>query len=796
MSPYSYYQYNSFLVGALLTREEREKHNILTASEPPDLKYLNNLGSVSALYLYTNTPPHGYGSQAPKVAETVNRAYSFNYKKDSSRRLETPAGNVERLQWEKGDGEFPFGRIHGNFIAKEVRIMAEKFLTQNQMLIDQCAEDIIEPVLHGNSDVLTKGRQTLDSLTNSSVTASIAYKRVHDLYKENLGLEASTILDWIKGYFQLMEKDECSIKESDIVENEKIIYNKTNKMYINKRVQRKISKNRRYEGGKRVKRRLVQIGTRFASYIKHKERGKLDRRAIASANMVLRAFFLIIEEFHLSLGKSLPGSTISIGGEEKKRKIISNLSNANLRSSTAKYVIQGTEDATKWNECLSPAVFGIMHKTFFDKETRKRLGLPESTQFGELFSHVAVSGNFLMALKSIQLGLGPIASDDSEYRRLKWHELDRFNENSKDWLREILRRGIDEDNFISASPGMLMGMLNAGSTTLGLLPVNHNFDQEEMSVVTLRSSDDSMSVYMGKSSVLLKKCIAMNKRNLEMVGINLSDKKTHFFKEGFGEFTSWYMDGNFVAQYGVETSSIRPQGKNPPDDFHSIAKGTSTSLSTLSINHLGASAKLRLGVLGVRRLWRIERNPVKREGVSDNVLLLSDGGRSLWNCANCHLEESCLKERYCTNEVEKQYLLRVRNPHNPFSLEPEEDSTYSKELGGLQLTIAETPRSAFHYAKRTNRTATTSSRRDMFKEERAYGESIKMIKSIDPTTNISYPNTSVKINKHLYSVLQVERHQVDLSEEEEELFKKALDILQGIEVVEDEDVPFEHPIPD
>lgn len=59
--------------------------------------------------------------------------------------------------------------------------------------------------------------------------------------------------------------------------------------------------------------------TSFCACLKSKERGKWERRAIASANMVLRAHLSIVEKFHLILSKPLEGSVIGCGGEEKKR---------------------------------------------------------------------------------------------------------------------------------------------------------------------------------------------------------------------------------------------------------------------------------------------------------------------------------------------------------------------------------------------------------------------------------------------------------------------------------------------
>lgn len=168
-------------------------------------------------------------------------------------------------------------------------------------------------------------------------------------------------------------------------------------------------------------------------------------------------------------------------------------------------------------------------------------------------------------------------------------------------------------NFLRASPGMLMGLLNAGLTTVGLLASNFQMETSQQKVVTLRSSDDSMPVYVGDGWGNVEDCVSKHRTNLEMISINLSTKKTLFFPTKYGEYTSWYQDGNFVSQYGVETAAIRPQGQNPPDDFHSVAKGVTVALQTLTINPLGATIRLKLGLDGVRRLWRIERNPNKEK---------------------------------------------------------------------------------------------------------------------------------------------------------------------------------------
>lgn len=62
----------------------------------------------------------------------------------------------------------------------------------------------------------------------------------------------------------------------------------------------------------------------WCSYIKHGEIGKKNRRAIASANALLRMFLFLID-VHLTFSEELTGSVAVIGGEAKKFKFILNL---------------------------------------------------------------------------------------------------------------------------------------------------------------------------------------------------------------------------------------------------------------------------------------------------------------------------------------------------------------------------------------------------------------------------------------------------------------------------------------
>lgn len=125
------------------------------------------------------------------------------------------------------------------------------------------------------------------------------------------------------------------------------------------------------------------------------------------------------------------------------------------------------------------------------------------------------------------------------------------------------------------------------------------------------------------------------------------------------------------------------------------------------MNHFGAEMKIRVGIDNVRRVWRVEYQPGKRDRVSGKVQVLSESvsGRNLWDQSNCHLEETSLKAHFAHTQKEKEYLLRIRNPASPFHAEAEEEVKYSVERGCLTIGEVETPRTAFHFIKRSHRAA-------------------------------------------------------------------------------------------
>lgn len=261
----------------------------------------------------------------------------------------------------------------------------------------------MEKFLITNSDILTRGRQTWDPIKRRSMPSPAAYQEMANLFKVNLRRDASNCFEWIQMFFEMCELDAIVTKKKEVEMRSKIRYDKIHKQRVTKQREIITYKKCVIKGRDNCRTYMFNLASEFCSYIKHGERAKLKRRAIASPNMIKRMFFKIIEQFHLDLSKDLQGSTISIGGEEKKRKIVTNLSSATTLAPT-KIKKQATQDATKWNECLSPECFLMMHRTFFDESVRIELNLPKPTDMETLFLRMCEASHLILANKRITFG--------------------------------------------------------------------------------------------------------------------------------------------------------------------------------------------------------------------------------------------------------------------------------------------------------------------------------------------------------------------------------------------------------
>lgn len=155
----------------------------------------------------------------------------------------------------------------------------------------------------------------------------------------NLGNIGSSCLDWLKATMRIFELKSIRYLTVEECDYKRKTYNhvtKQNNVKVEKRLKKTYKSTSSPAETKEV---MLRLTTRFASYIKHKERGKKDRRAICSAGIFLRMFLKVIEDLHLLISTDVKGSTISIGGELKKMKIANHLTVRSLAGGTAPFVI-------------------------------------------------------------------------------------------------------------------------------------------------------------------------------------------------------------------------------------------------------------------------------------------------------------------------------------------------------------------------------------------------------------------------------------------------------------------------
>lgn len=756
---------NSFL-NTVFTLNQRSD-----LQEPP-AEQLQELSSISALYIYSNPPPMGYGTPAPKVVESVLRAYSMNKNPPNNRTIVIDGYSIVDPVWHGDEKDFPWFEPANNFCPSFVYESALAFMQTNGENIIRVINDVMTDYATRNSDELTKGRQTYCPLTDSSLPCPRAYKNMVEFMQRNGAPSSMSILGMIMEFFKLMRKPGL---EAPIIQYTKI----TKKVRIGGKTHTTSSNRRKIKWtriiGDEQYKFLMNIARTFCTYIKHGERSHLERRAIASPNIIKRAFLSIIEEVHGRLGKLVEGSTISIGGEEKKNKIISTVES--LLADAEKLIRkQGTEDATKWNETLSAALFGMIQKTFLDPQSRRSIGLPPPTKFEEVYHDLAMSSHFILSIKRVTLGPGLQGKTELFHGEIPFTEEGKImvNAHTNEWLGNALPL-IEEGRFLNASPGMLMGMHNTLSTTVGLVPVNMLHESGSLCKV-LRSSDDSMSMHAGSNEEEVMWSIDLLYMELKLNAIAMSPKKTMVFKERFGEFTSWFQDEKLVSQFGPETTTLRPLGRNPYDDVFGAAKGTAVSLLNCSSNPFGAEVKLTLALNNIRSLYSIHRVPLSDQP-GRMVRVVADGGNSPYCIANCHLDESVIKEHLFGSGFDS-YFEKIRNPLNPFSRGTEETVYFSKDIGALATDFMDTPATVFSYVKRGNRTVKCKTGISNAQSEEEAQKVVDLINNLDYSTALRIPHEATSSAEFCKTNLMLLRGTLDLTPEEQQAFDCAVRSLE------------------
>lgn len=457
------------------------------------------------------------------MAESILRAEGYNKKRVNKERKIGPF-EVNCGFWEDTNMDYPFSEITGNWHPGEAYNMLREFKIKYFSEIQVCAERTLDHMLNENATVLTTGRQTWNPVQFSSNPSPTAYIDMMELLKRNREIDNHSLFTLTQILHSKKESKKRVTASFKYDLKKKRIYDKAKAQYYTKCLKRKVRQWIKIEGLENASRERIILASTFCSYIKHGERGKLKRRAIDSPNIILRAYFNIIEYFHLELGKLLPGTTISIGGDEKKQKIMKQVNTVSGMS--RKFMFTATQDATKFNECMNSDLFAMMHLVLFNH------GQPNQTETEEILCKVFTEGNFLLSQKRITLGSGPNCFDDTKAIHnnpdYSLDNLSRFNVETRKWIQGLSTRF--HQGYVRALPGMLMGMHNAAATTVSYIAEGYRQSPGSVFYKTLRSSDDALSVVSTETASDLIEAINVEFKCLKMLGVNIAESKSYWIQ--------------------------------------------------------------------------------------------------------------------------------------------------------------------------------------------------------------------------------------------------------------------------
>ncbi|KAF6215906.1 hypothetical protein GE061_000241 [Apolygus lucorum] len=233
----------------------------------------SSISMVSGNYIYTNSGPIGIGSPGPYVAESMERSYSYNRKKNKG--YEEDGIFINKGYWEEEDGEYPYDQILGNWHPDETRKMMDEMAELHKEKIREISFSTLEHLTYVNADTLTKGRQTWCPFTQSSVPSDVAFATMMQILKKNNIGPLVTLADFGLAIMTLwcrpvIETIQCTWKLEPVKQRKReTLQTQTRKRYKKITTWIKIEDT----GNNEVFLYVLDMARSFRSYIKHGERG-------------------------------------------------------------------------------------------------------------------------------------------------------------------------------------------------------------------------------------------------------------------------------------------------------------------------------------------------------------------------------------------------------------------------------------------------------------------------------------------------------------------------------------------
>nr|AVM87635.1 PB1 [Wenling hagfish influenza virus] len=552
----------------------------------------------------------------------------------------------------------------------------------------------VERIMNGETpSLLAAGRQTYNIATDRNSPAPVALANFLSIRPQNLPREQHVIPSNFKGMlYQTMKylADPGGVIVPNVKSQRISTQKRTAQGETIKRV--KLSEQEVHLTQQEFLVRAHSLNT----MVKGKERGKINKRAIATAGMPMRAMNLLIEAFARVLCEKSEESGLPVGGNRKKAKLRSMVNKAWLDSEGLKSACL-SGDNTKWNETQQPQAFATIMLTLLadvncTMHTKKVMCL----------------GFAMFMNKLAKLGPGIICRSKSEN---KWLQESCWDAHTRRACNAKLTKGLDKclgnrvGDSIWLPCGMLMGMYNMFSTINGILPFYDPMlpdKRYEYRYLGMQSSDDYTVTAQGTD---VRQCLLAFKHHIlvcKALAQNVSPKKTWACMsdpDAFFEFTSMYfIDGTFMPNTSMSIGSIRPAGKDESQDLDGMHQAIARSMTDDDLPVGTASTAMRLAVAMYRSMyripsvmsteWRTDRSVVCAQLTSNwtqeemRALLVSDGGDETRNLSTMRVPELACKIEGM-NPSYRLKLLSTVNPFNQFRDDPDPNS--EREMSQFEM---------------------------------------------------------------------------------------------------------------
>ncbi|AED98371.1 PB1, partial [Jos virus] len=667
------------------------------------LTEVNPTQTQELLYAYSGPAPVAYGTRTRAVLENVIRPYQY-FSRDG-----TVAEALKKKTGEKRpediNVEGPSSGFHRDSLVK----LAQNFAGRYEMALDKLRYWILVKLPKLKYAELSKGRQTYSFIHRRNLPAPIALEETVEFLEYNLKRPVGpTMISYCQAVLDVLELDE-SHYPLKYCENPNDIEYESSEDSEGEVVQR-INYGSKVRMVTFKRQELWNQMRKLNTMWKHLERGRLNRRTIATPSMLVRGFVKIVEDAATIILENVPTSGVPVGGEEKLAKL------ASKQAFHTPVTGELSGDQEKFNECLDPDAMRLMWTIFLEKISAPKWILQLfNIPFLVFKSKLADMGEGLSYSKGSLHQNFPLGTHPSEF--------------------DELIPNITGENDIACRLGMFMGMFNLSSTLLALISV----ERPEITGAHVESSDDFIHFFYAKSHEDMFKQAETLRLSLKLVGINMSPSKCILISPaGIGEFNSKFHHRDFVGNVATELPALVPNGSNPMTDLAMGLNVVKHAINTGQMNIVSGSLAMRTFIKAYRYAYMAEginRRTKFLQEAGITPLLTNQGASSVHSLSTMHLDEIALRSHL--GLIDEDSLLRIMNPENPITAASDPQVFFRIENKMPRMVEDTSVGSCFKYTLSRNRTICNKPHKVMLAKEEKYQKVTALVKSAFPEVLIT-----------------------------------------------------------